>query len=523
MQELTRLALLGCANAGQDVSTSVDTPALQAASSREQRLLWQAGSLAVYLAAGQRPQTGSLPQGAPLDAQAEVPAALHPLLNAAIGGELGGIAPWLVQRLRACGLRLPAQLLPQVLDKQAALETWHTVIGVRGHWLAGHNPSWQRRLDGQLPAQLDEATLQRNWEEGNIDQRRHALATLRKRDPALAREWLLVRLPKERGEPKVALVQALKPGLSLADEPLLESLLDDRNLPVRLAAARLLTLLPESTFRGRMLARAQACLHWQVAAPAQGVLAKLGNLLNKPAPASLRVDLPEDLPKDWERDGLREQSATGLGKRAALLCQLLEHVPPSHWSDLTGLTPAQLLPILAADEWNKALLTGVLDASYRYQDAEWGAALMDAYLADNPLLRGDEGKLWACLNDVQREALICQHLRQGSPMPASYGLRGMRTPWPSTLSAAISQAVLADARQPMPSDAQRPGFDFSQLSEQLLLHCADDDLPKLGELVALYADRLAQGPLAGQRQYERARLIVALAEAKQTAIKEMPL
>ena len=69
MQDLTRLALVGTANVPTDVAASAAVAALLPDASaaattpinREQRLLWQAGSEALYRSAGRLPERLPLP------------------------------------------------------------------------------------------------------------------------------------------------------------------------------------------------------------------------------------------------------------------------------------------------------------------------------------------------------------------------------------------------------------------------------------------------------------------------------
>lgn len=61
MHDLVRTALVGTANVPHDAPAPAEIEALLPDGSREQRLLWQAGSLAVYGEAGRLPRTMNVP------------------------------------------------------------------------------------------------------------------------------------------------------------------------------------------------------------------------------------------------------------------------------------------------------------------------------------------------------------------------------------------------------------------------------------------------------------------------------
>jgi len=361
MQDLTRLALVGTANVPTDATASAAVEALlpgAAASSREQRLLWQAGGEALYRSAGRLPERLTRPSPAAPETWAELPAALRRWLSLNRLLELEAIAPWMVERLRARQRRLPAELLPTVLAEPRTRAVWWPVLGERGRWLAAQHPDWQaalQKLADPHQALDDAAERQRVFDEGNLPSRCAALTRQRHIDPALARDWLAAALPAEKAEPRLALVQTLAEHLGPDDEPLLEGLLADRSQAVRQVAVALLARLPASACAQRLAARADACLRWTAAPPPSGGL--LGSVTrwlgNAKAPA-LHVEPPSAIDKSWERDGIaatppqvaRYTGAVREGERAFWLRQVLALVPPARWCQQAQAHPAQLLPLL---------------------------------------------------------------------------------------------------------------------------------------------------------------------------------
>ena len=487
--------------------------------SRECRVLWLAGSAALYALAGRLPIAATVPARAPADEQAEAPHQLLPLLADVLTGELAALAPWLVERLQRCGFRLPACLLPVTLS-QANAATWLPVLGARGCWLAGQRAEWQPLLQSASRAALGAEELQRDWEEGGFDTRCRAVAEQRRRDPALARAWLEAALPQEKAERRQVLVEILAIGLAAEDETLLESLLDDRSQAVRQAAAGLLAHLPGSALARRLADRLAPCLHWSLADRPHGSLAKVASWFGKPAGPELLVEPPGDLGKDWERDGILANPPGGEGKRAFWLRQLLALVPPRHWAEPTGAAPAALLPKLRASEWSEALLGGIAAASRRFGDADWAGALLEPSVLASSALSPHAAGLWQVLTQETRARVASGLLASGYLDGAIIGLQQSPAPW----SVELVQAVAAALRRSGPASIAANDVGFHRtLLELTVLRGVDDAMTLLLPLAALYAaDTTAKTDWAANQRTKLAERATALIEAKLTFIKEMP-
>jgi hypothetical protein len=188
----------------------------------------------------------------------------------------------------------------------------------RGRWLAGFNEAWQWLADysDEIQEMLGEdgrADAETVWNEGAVPRRLAVLCRLRAADPGRARAWPASTWKVEKAEFRAEAVSALAVGLTAADEPFLETALDDRSGAVRTAAASLLARLPDSALAGRLRARADAMLDFRRArgsdlpdAAGGGTADRIGTLLVTP-------------PLDWdpagERDGLEAKPPTGVGAR----------------------------------------------------------------------------------------------------------------------------------------------------------------------------------------------------------------
>jgi hypothetical protein len=189
------------------------------------------------------------------------------------GGAQRGLLPEWLAELAQRGRRVPAAQLPALLDLGRTQPDLRSAIlpalGKRGVWLAAQNPDWgyaSSKLRGLRTESETESlspqssVLCTEWETGARAERAALLIDARKHAPELARELLKLTWATEKADDRSAFVSTFEHNLSMADEPLLESILDDRSKEVRRAAAALLVRLPESRLVQRMTARARPLL-----------------------------------------------------------------------------------------------------------------------------------------------------------------------------------------------------------------------------------------------------------------------
>jgi hypothetical protein len=403
-QDAVRAALLGTErqppawSAAAGDSTPLER-ALGALADRpaEPRLLAGAAVLALFRAAGFRPATDPRPAPPPAPAAAR---ACRPEAAAVLNGLLREssvplVAEWLALA-GAAGCGAPAELLPALLDfggrQPAAREAVAAGLDDRGRWLAAQNPDWAFALDADEPRVA--------WETGSAEDRLRALRRLRRRDPGAERELVLSSWEQEGPRERVAILAALAEGLGDADEPFLESVLDDRRKDVRAAAARLLARLPGSRLAARMTERAGACLSL---APPSGGLA--GRLLG--ARATVQVRLPAECDASMRRDGIEPKPAAGYGERAWWLRQVLAAVPPATWSERWGLDAPSCIEAARGSDDRRLLLDAWGHAAAATGDPGWIEALLRAETVEE---HGLAGTLAALLPAERLEALILEKL-----------------------------------------------------------------------------------------------------------------
>ncbi|MEU0571747.1 DUF5691 domain-containing protein [Nonomuraea sp. NPDC005983] len=262
-----------------------------------------------------------------------------------LGGEYGRLLPEWLAAAAASGRRVPAYVLPELLDRGGRDRSIRAHLGVlagqRGRWLAGRNPSW---------AYLLEEPTGETWELGGAADRRAHLRRLRAADPARARELLESTWARETPDDRTEFIELLADGLSMDDEAFLEAALDDRRREVRQEAANLLTRLPGSRLARRMAERARACLTI--------------------AGDTIVVEPPGECDRAMERDGVRPKPPRGIGERAWWLQQVVARAPLATW----GQAAARLLAMKIPD-WDSEVRTAWVRAAVLQRDPEWARAM----------------------------------------------------------------------------------------------------------------------------------------------------
>jgi len=380
----------------------------------------------IHRRAGQLPagQPVSLPATAEPDGWQRCSALAGSLLETILSGDLVVLLPeWVAlanQHQRRIREEHLAVLLGQPKASQPLRKQLLPVLGERGRWLARLNPDWQG---------YDMYTGESTWQEGTRKERLVFLSDLRERQPTRARELLAESWAQESPAERLAFLQVLESGLSMADEPFLESVLDDRRKDVRAAAAGLLGRLPGSRLVQRMTERARRLLNWKA------------SLLR----TTLDVTLPEACDEGMQRDGIepKPQPKSGLGEKSSWLAAMLACVPPATWSSAWNRKPEQILATIHKHNDEPALYQGWHDAAVAFQDAGWLEALLIYDLRRTN--RTTQPDLFAQLPAAIREKRMLSLLREQPSLaydqPASVYLSACRFPWSPELTRAAVQAI----------------------------------------------------------------------------------
>jgi hypothetical protein len=429
--ELARRALLGTRAESTPLSTPTGQAELDAALSRLVQpespagsLLRQATLLILAERAGRVPECPTLPpvEPCPDDTTPPLPKRAEASLRRVLNGFLPQLTAPLLEATAAHGYRVPPALLPALLEwgKQGQNRPYVRAVACRkAHWLAAHNADWRYLVD---PARADAA-----FETGTPTERREALRQLRAEDPASALQRLQASWKKEPPTERAGLIEALAEGLSQADEPFLESVLDDRRKEVRLAAAKLLARLPESRLVARMRERLAACL--------------------KVVDSQLVLELPAACDAAMERDGIPlKPEIWGIGERSFWLMLMLACVPPVQLCQTLDVSETHRRELCGKHEFSFILKMGGAWAAANFGDtrlaALWLADLLDRNEWDaNVLSRMSPGLKGA----RELESVVMRALRRQRADVVKILLPLLPAPWSNEFSLAIMQHVQTSA------------------------------------------------------------------------------
>ncbi|WP_030172574.1 DUF5691 domain-containing protein [Spirillospora albida] len=419
------------------------------------RLLDQAALLTVRARAGHVPRRDvEAVAAAPAEEADVVPEAAARRLARILGGEQIKVLPEWLDAAAAQGWRVPARLLPELLERGRSDRMLRPSIaraaGRRGVWLALRNTDWAYLVGaGDDPGGGDDV-----WETGTRHQRVAYLARLRGSDPAAARRALRAVWQREAAPDRAALLATFERGLSDADEEFLEEALEDRGKDVRQLAADLLARLPGSAYGARMAARARACLRTQ-----------RRELHGRPRTRIL-VEPPGEHGEDLARDGVpfhpsgsfAPNGGGPVGTRAAWLREILARTPLATWTDHFGLPPMEIVRLPVAGTGARDVHIGWARAARRQRDTAWARALLrGGAVVDEPEALAD---LPAVLPAAERDDAAAGLIRMADGHPDLLRvLERVPGPWTGVLASAVVAALVSAARRP----ARRDELTLTQL------------------------------------------------------------
>jgi hypothetical protein len=426
--DLASTALLGTARRGFDPATlpgPVAAAAGQLPGDPAAVLLEAAALQDIFTRGGVLPGTGEPPEPAEPDPRPVLPAAA----TARLLGLLGEGSPYLPEwfdHAEPHDFRAPDAACTLLLDQAKARvplrEPLLRLAGERGRWLAAHHAPW-RTLVRARPGDTSV------WSHGRPAERRAWLTELRARDPQSAHETLTSTWRSEPGPVRAELLGVLAAGLTLADEPLLESALGDSRAEVRRIAADLLARLPDSAFAGRMTERAARWLTFDG--------------------TQLVADLPERLEDSARRDGIADRTANTAYRldgaphvAAEWLRRVVAATPLRHWDAVLG-TPGSAARVGMRADLLGPVTAGWADAALAQRDSRWAATLFDV-LTGTPTLGADpeiRQQLFALLPLDRR----VEYLRTlGSSWLAEIELlvQAVPRPWPLSLARYLLRLLL---------------------------------------------------------------------------------
>lgn len=296
-------------------------------------------------------------------------AAMATLMRLLASPDAGLIEEW-ARCARSRGQRVADHVVPLVLDwwcrQPQRAHVVAAVCGKRAHWLASLNDAWQKAMTGEDHRPSADLI----WQSGNAAERESVLLAVRKEEPARALSLVQSTWASDSADERRRFVECLAHGLSMLDEPFLETALDDKSKVVRRAAATVLGSLPGSRHKTRMNALARTVIQVE-AHPAR----------NRKA-VTISLVPPQSFDKAWERDGVEEQVASGKGKRAWWMQQILSGADVSVWCAATGLAPDAVLEAIAGDDYFSTALKAIIQSLRARPDAAWARAVVQRLVKD---------------------------------------------------------------------------------------------------------------------------------------------
>lgn len=364
------------------------------------------------------------------------------------------------------GKRIPDCLLVDVLvqaeSNRAIRSPLFPILGNRGQWLANLNPDW--KFSGASPEATATGTLAvpdaaAIWQTGVGEQRLAAFRGFRQRQPEAARLLAESTWAQDDADTRSEVVKSFQDGLSIADEPFLESCLSDRRKEVRSAAQALLVQLPDSALAKRMLERAAGYL--KIQKKPRGLLGKLAGAAET---CILEIELPAECDKAMERDGVAAKVPAGMktGERGWWLRQVLGCITPAALADRLEVTVDQLEQAVRDHaEWSKEIIAAWIEAARRCRDADAAFRLYRQHPAQAQTLL-------AVLRPDQQEIILAEAIAAAKPGEVRE-IVVQAVAAGSQLSPAIAIALLDYLRRVVAEDTSNQHYPWTLPWEQLAL------------------------------------------------------
>ncbi|MEZ4984042.1 MAG: DUF5691 domain-containing protein [Saprospiraceae bacterium] len=271
-------------------------------------------------------------------------------------------------------------------------------IGERGRWLVAQHPVWKIRLPG--PAQY------REWRMANTAEMKTLLTAYRQNAPEEALQSLVAAWSDMDHKEKSRLLPALVAGLSQADEPFLETCLSEPRKEVRIAAAELLSRLPDSQLVSRCFHAARGILNW--------------------GQNRMVVQLPHEVPKSAASDGIYPTGSKlpgGLPLNWAQ--QLVARIPITYWTKHWEQPLAPIIIAFTAAQYAKQWQWALAESLLRFPNEEAARILIKWWLINAPLETWNapvvQDLLRQTSNEVFNDAMIAW-LEQAGPLVAEQSL-----------------------------------------------------------------------------------------------------
>jgi Family of unknown function (DUF5691) len=359
LNQLANVALLGTQRSSLPTLTSNDAilGALKTISDEqvENKLLSLAGTLSLYEQAGTTPpRLRRVVNDVPLQDKPKCNPNIAKYLSRLLEGQHTELLPEFLTALAEAGYRVPEETLPILFDRARNVYYLRipllAAMGETGRWLARQNSAWYF---------ADVLTFERasaDWKSNVLLARQGIVKQARVNDVGLGLELIESTWKTESPTDRTWIIKALRTNITLADEPFLETALDDRSFSVRKTAAELLSVLPASRLSKRMMVVAETMVELR--------------------DAELFIEFPDITPQ-LMRDGVGRPVWNDAEKvLASQLNDIVSLLPLTFWHERFNVSPEYVIDAAKASIWSKSLMGGLANAIERQATNDWALALL---------------------------------------------------------------------------------------------------------------------------------------------------
>jgi hypothetical protein len=368
------------------------------------------------------PYEGALPTAVPPSDRSPCSWRSVQHLQAILQGHHAAALPEFARLLARHNKALPAASLPELFDQcTQESQMWsllQPLIDERGYWLLRQHPEWSKLVP--------DISLLEDWMNAKGKEQVLLLHQWRAVDAAAARVSLESQWPNLDHKAKAKFLPSLQTGLSLEDEAFLTIALEENRKGVRLAAADLLTQLPDSQLVQQLSVIA-----------ADALVLKNDKLV---------LNLPDDVPKHTQALGIYPTgSKQAGGLKLNWLVQILERVPFTYWEKRWNKAAAQLIPLFAQATYGLVLLQAITASLNRFPHPEAQTALIRWWLLSGQETQWNKAaakQLLLSASDDQFNEILLFWLQQAGPLVpadslAAYWLSQGKHRWSASLSKLI--------------------------------------------------------------------------------------
>ncbi|MCM5530619.1 DUF5691 domain-containing protein [Parasegetibacter sp. NRK P23] len=254
---------------------------------------------------------------------------------------------------------IPVLLLPEMLDIATRNKTLRPLIitcsGKRGEWLAKLNPAWQ------FAESIDNTEA---WETGTPDQRKTALAQIRKEQPVAAIEMIRNTWGTEDAAMKQEILAVLAANPVAADIPFLTGLATEKSKKVKEMAQAILRSIPSSPIVQQYAEALRQSLAPEKTRTMLGLASKTILAIQPTATDEL------------QKTGLQPLSnSKEMSDEVFMVAQMVEQVPPEHYENWWGMSPEEVIRLFGKDDNGKKLLPYLVKAVIRFKSTNWALLL----------------------------------------------------------------------------------------------------------------------------------------------------